>query len=82
MHPSDFDLLGFAFEGKIYIDRALPMGCSVSCSAFERFSSFLEWALKQRSGCESAVHYLDDFLFVGPAGSGQCTALLVEFQRY
>lgn len=27
------------------------------------------------------MHYLNDFLFVGPAGSGQCSALLSEFQE-
>lgn len=42
VYPSDSDLLGFAFDGKIYINRALPMGCSVLCFAFGRVSSFLE----------------------------------------
>lgn len=68
VHPADFDLLGFAFDGKFYVDRALPMGCSISCSAFECFSSFLEWALRDRVGHDSTVHYLDDFLFAGPGG--------------
>ena len=26
VHPEDFDLLGFYFQGAFYIDRALPMG--------------------------------------------------------
>lgn len=29
VHPDDFELLGFAFQGEFYMDRALPMGCSV-----------------------------------------------------
>jgi hypothetical protein len=29
--PGDFDLLGFQFQGKYYVDKCLPMGCSRSC---------------------------------------------------
>lgn len=47
VHTNDFELLGFYFEGVYYMDRALPMGYSVSCANFERFSTFLEWALDQ-----------------------------------
>ena len=51
VHPSDFELLGFAFEGCYYMDGALTMGCSISCTAFECFRSFLEWVLqKHRMG--------------------------------
>lgn len=80
VHPKDFCLLGCWFEGGYYVDRALPMGCSVSCSAFETFSTFLEWVVKDRSGSCSTVHYLDDFLFMGPAGTDQCQRLLDVFQ--
>lgn len=26
VHPQDFELLGFSFEGNLYMDQALPMG--------------------------------------------------------
>ncbi|XP_053140582.1 uncharacterized protein LOC128340004 [Hemicordylus capensis] len=80
VHPDDFDLLGFAFKGGFYIDRALPMGCSVSCAAFEAFSSMLEWALRRRAGLRSSAHSLDDFIFGGREGSGQCLHLLRSFR--
>ncbi|KAJ1130744.1 hypothetical protein NDU88_009092 [Pleurodeles waltl] len=32
VHPDDFSLLGMQFEDAIYVDRMLPMGCSVSCA--------------------------------------------------
>ncbi|XP_061466237.1 uncharacterized protein LOC133377049 [Rhineura floridana] len=79
VHPQDFELLGLAFDGEYYVDRALPMGCSISCSVFERFSSFLEWAVKRRAGLQSVVHYLDDYLFAGPADSGTCRAFMAHF---
>lgn len=40
------------------------MGCSISCSTFEKFSSFLEWEIKRRTASEDIDHYLDDFIFV------------------
>ncbi|XP_061470916.1 uncharacterized protein LOC133379514 isoform X1 [Rhineura floridana] len=79
VHPGDFELLGFAFADKFYVDRALPMGCSISCSVFERFSSFLEWAVRRRSGSPAVVHYLDDFLFAGRAHTGDSRDLMDHF---
>ena len=67
-----FHLLGFQFQGRYFIDKCLSVGCSMSCAAFERFSTFLEWAVKERSGRASVVHYLNDFLFAGPDGSPVC----------
>ncbi|XP_062597918.1 uncharacterized protein LOC134259342 [Saccostrea cucullata] len=61
--PQDFCLLGFQHSGAYYIDKCLPMGCSLSCSLFEKFSTFLHWELAQRSKLKSIIHYLDDFLF-------------------
>jgi len=42
IHTSDFDLGRFKFQDRYYIDKCLPMGCSISCSIFEK------WALKGR----------------------------------
>ena len=56
------------------------MGCSMSCAAFEKFSTFLEWAVKYRSGLDSVVHYLDDFLFAGPKDSPECSMLMQTFR--
>ncbi|OCT97070.1 hypothetical protein XELAEV_18009293mg [Xenopus laevis] len=64
---------GFHFEGQFFYDTCLPMGCSLSCNYFELFSSFLEWVVKFESGNNFIVHYLDDFLFVGPKGTQTCS---------
>ena len=42
VHPNDFELVGFAFEGSFFMVKALLISCSVSCTALECFSSFLE----------------------------------------
>ena len=49
VNPADFDLLGIQFDNKYYIDKCLPMGCAISCSRFERFSTFLHWVVKSKS---------------------------------
>jgi hypothetical protein len=37
VHRADFDLLGIFFEEQYNVDKCLPMGCSISCSLFEKF---------------------------------------------
>ncbi|KAM9324247.1 LOW QUALITY PROTEIN: uncharacterized protein PAF06_000260 [Gastrophryne carolinensis] len=76
VHPDSQYLLGCYFEGGFFIDRCLPMGCSVSCAYFEAFSTFLEWVVKEKSGLSAVTHYLDDFFCVGPADSRVCDLLL------
>lgn len=50
IHPGDFDLLGFKFKNQFYFDKCLPMGCSISCAIFEKFSTFLQWVVKEKAG--------------------------------
>lgn len=59
VHPDCVRLLGCSWEGEYFVDRCLPMGCAISCSYFELFSSFLEWVVKDLSGLRSILHYLD-----------------------
>ena len=66
LHPSQYKLTGFQFEGKFYYDRCLPMGCSSSCLIFERFSSALKWILTNHYNVQDVVKVLDDFLFIAP----------------
>ena len=69
VHPADFDLMGMQFGGKYFIDKCMPMGCSISCSLFEKCSTFLDWLVKFRSGLDSLDHYLGDFIFMGSSNS-------------
>lgn len=45
------------------------MGCSVSCSFFETFSTALQWLANKRCGISKMIHILDDFLIVSPSFS-------------
>ncbi|CAJ0933131.1 unnamed protein product [Ranitomeya imitator] len=78
IHP-DCHLLGCFVDGNYYYDTCLPMGCYISCRYFELFSCFLEWLVKFQTGSNWITHYLEDFLFVGLAGSDICEKVLFRF---
>ena len=66
VHPADFELLGICIGDKYYYDRCLPMGCSISCALFERFSTFLEYCCRKIARTNRVLHYLDDFFLLVP----------------
>ena len=79
VHPDDYDLLGFSFNGAFYYDKCMPMGCSISCATFERFSTFLEYCTRKVSNTPHILHYLDDFFFAGRGQSNECAHALTSF---
>ena len=72
-------MLGIKLNGNYYIDKMLPMGLSQSCAYFEKFSSFVEWAVKHESNSKNLDHYLDDFFFAGNHGTNDCQILMGTF---
>lgn len=74
VHPSDWPLLGFKWEGKWYCERVLPFGLRSSCRliialAWELYAAALELhhlfdSLPVGRGQRHVIHYVDDFLFV------------------
>ncbi|KAM4794908.1 uncharacterized protein WCC33_000060 [Rhinophrynus dorsalis] len=81
IHPECYHLLGCSLLGSFFFDMCLPMGCAISCYYFEVFSSFLDWVICQSVGVHSVLHYLDDFLFIGPGDSDECSRLLHGFRE-
>jgi hypothetical protein len=79
VHPDDQELLAIQFEGAFYHDRCLPMGCSISCSIFETFSTSLQWLFCAKFGVRDMTHVSDDFLFLGPSNSPICSSSLQQF---
>ena len=65
VHPQDYHLLGISWKGKTYIDRALPFGLRSAPKLFSAVSDLIAWVLHQH-GITYQLHYLDDFLFLGP----------------
>ncbi|KAK3105093.1 hypothetical protein FSP39_017153 [Pinctada imbricata] len=79
VHPSDFDLLGYKIMNKYFVDKCLPFGCSISCSLFEKFSTFLEWYFCLTYNCDNVIHYLDDFL-IASSSMSECNSLISSFE--
>lgn len=42
--------------------KDMPVGCEISCAAFETFSTFLEWVLKDKMGGPQVAH---DYYLIG-----------------
>ena len=77
---ADSPRLGFRWRGRLYADRALPMGCASSSQIFQTFSDALVWIAQRHFGAGPIVSVLDDFLFIG-ASHVACAASLEGFRR-
>ena len=66
VHRDNQHLLGIEWRGQTYIDKALPFGLRSAPKISTAVADSLAWAL-HCSGVSNSVHYLDDFLFWGPA---------------
>ena len=71
VHPLDQTKLAVSWIGNIYIDRALPFGIHSAPKLFNTVTDTLMWILHTR-GIQYGLHYLDDFLLLGPANSHLC----------
>lgn len=82
IHPLDRYLLGFSWidnnKKQYFIDACLPMGLSMSCQLFTRFSNALQWILETRY-CAIMSHIIDDFLFIGHKDTSLCLNSLQAF---
>lgn len=66
--PLDRQLLGFTWEGTHYVENRLPFGLRSSPRLFNYFAEGLHWICEAQFGW-GLIHYLDDFLFIFPAGT-------------
>jgi hypothetical protein len=53
IYPGNFDILGFKIGSNYYIDKCLPMGCSISCSTFEHFATCIHWLVSHEHGSQN-----------------------------
>ena len=62
------------------MDCQLPFDLALGPVIFSALGTALEWILRQR-GVKAVIHYIDDFLLLGPPSSPECKdALAVTFQ--
>ena len=75
VHPSDQRLLAVSWQCTTYLDRALLFGLRLAPKLFSALTDAMMWLLYER-GIKTALHYPDDFLVLGPAGSPLCSQAL------
>ena len=75
VHPADRHLLGMEWRNSIYLDTCLPFGLRSAPKLFNILADLLEWIVTQR-GVSACLHYLDDFLTMGPPTSTICQSNL------
>ena len=80
IHPDDRRFLGVCWQGQVYVDCQLPFGLASAPVIFSALGEALEWILRQR-GVKAVIHYIDDFLLLGPPSSPECKeALAITLQ--
>ena len=71
VHPSDRHLLAMKWNEGIYIDTCLPFGLRSAPKLFNILADLFSWILGQQAASPT-IHYLDDYLTMGPAGKPNC----------
>ena len=78
VHPADRHLLGMRWHKQIYIDSCLSFGLHSASKLFNILADLVSWIAAQQ-GISCILHYLDDFLLLGPPQSSICQQNLETF---
>ena len=68
VHPADRHLLSMRWDKNIYIDTCLPFELRSAPKLFNILADLLSWIFEHHN-VSPVMHYLDDFLTMGPAGA-------------
>ena len=71
VHPTDRHLLVMQWRRELFIDTCLPFGLRSAPKLFNILADLLAWVLKQQ-GVAPLLHYLDNFLTIGPPDVNTC----------
>ena len=80
VHPTDRHLLGMKWKEYTFIDTCLPFGLRSAPKLFNILADLLTRVLT-RQGVTFVLHYLDDFLTLGPPASNICQQNLNIIQK-
>ena len=71
VHPADRYMLGMQWNGGVFVDTCLPFGLQSAPKLLNILADLLAWIAKS-SNVSFLIHYLDDFLTMGPHTSLTC----------
>ena len=71
VHRTDRHLLAMKWKEYIYIDRCTPFGLRSAPKLFDILADILSW-IAQKRRISYVIHYLDDFLTMGPPSFPIC----------
>ena len=71
VHPADHHLLAMEWNHGVYIHTCLLFGLRSALKLFNILADLLS-SIINRKGGSPTIHYLDDFLMMGPARSSTC----------
>ena len=75
VHPADQLKLAVKWKDSAYIDRALLFGLRSAPKIFSAIADSVMWML-HAAGVRWGLHYLDDFLLLGPPATPDCQTAL------
>ena len=64
----------------VYIGQVLPFGLWSAPQIFSAIADALLWIMQQK-GVSWAIHYIDDFLTIGPPDSSECLKNMLTIQE-
>eukprot|EP00731_Ephydatia_muelleri_P017680 Em0010g778a len=71
VQAADWVHLGICWRGQFYVDTCIPFGLRSAPALFNHYAEALDWIMANNYGAQ-LLHYLDDFLLVGPPGKDTC----------
>ena len=71
VHRDDWPLLAIQWERQTYLDTALPFGLRSAPKLFSAVADAVAWRMS-RKGIRYQVHYLNDYLLLGPPETPVC----------
>ena len=81
VHPDDYYLLCMKWRDHYFVDRSLPFGLRSAPYIFNSLADLFEWILINNYLVPELLHYLDDYLTLGPPASPVCARSLHAIQN-
>ena len=80
VHPADWPLLVYWWDGRYYVDLVLPFGGRSSPFIFNTTADALQWIAQFWYEVEDVLHYLDDYFFAS-ATENACRLAMDRLSR-